>query len=208
MKKLTAIMACTALSLSFARGADIRKLFLSMPDSIMPMLTANDRLDFLDFMDSGMKAKVSNRLGGESVMTDLSGTSLTVRTSQSSSTCIAVYENRRGRMLICLITTVTADFPDSSVKFYNEDWTPAQASKIIRFPELRDFLESDALKNDSLPLLEVQSVLRLKVATATPDALEFRYTSLDYIGEDAGKYIRWFRPDGLTYRWNGRKFVR
>ena len=42
----------------------MRDVFRQMPDSIMPYLSQNNRLDFIDFLDSDMKAEVKNALGG------------------------------------------------------------------------------------------------------------------------------------------------
>ena len=59
----------------------MRDVFLQMPDSLLPYLTANNRLDFIDFLDSGMKAGVSNELGGKSEMLTLTDTTLTLQAS-------------------------------------------------------------------------------------------------------------------------------
>lgn len=47
---------------------EAKAVFVSMPDSLSPLLTAVNRADFIDFLDSKMKAKVENRFGGESEM--------------------------------------------------------------------------------------------------------------------------------------------
>ena len=38
------------------RAEDLRTLFIGMPDSIIPTLTKSERMDFLDYMDSGMES--------------------------------------------------------------------------------------------------------------------------------------------------------
>ena len=49
------------------RAEDVRMkdVFRLMPDSLFPTLSANNRLDMIDFMDSQMKAEVTNLLGGK-----------------------------------------------------------------------------------------------------------------------------------------------
>ena len=47
---------------------EAKAVFVSMPDSLSPLLTAVNRADFIDFLESKMKAKVENRFGGESEM--------------------------------------------------------------------------------------------------------------------------------------------
>ncbi|MBR6998224.1 MAG: DUF3256 family protein, partial [Prevotella sp.] len=39
-------------------------LFKAMPDSLMPYLTKNNRLDMIDFMEANMKAEITNQLEG------------------------------------------------------------------------------------------------------------------------------------------------
>jgi len=66
-----------------AQEQKLKDIFKLIPDSLMPYLTANNRLDFIDFMDSNMKAVVSNSLGGKSEMTALTDDSLSIRLSDA-----------------------------------------------------------------------------------------------------------------------------
>ena len=79
---------------------------------------------------------------------------------------------------------------------------------LIELPQLDDFLTKNALKSDSLDILRLQSFLRLMSATSVGNGLEFRYTSLDYIGEDAERYKTWLKSEPLRYIWNGKRFRR
>ena len=203
---LTAILLLSCISPAFS--ADLRTLFVNMPDTILPTLTRNDRLDFLDYMDSGMKARARNRLGGESVMTSFSDNMLTVMTSGSGRTDIVLFERRKGQALICVITTVTARYSDSRLSFFNEDWTPVSTESLIDIPVFKDYLTPQALKSDSLDVLEKQSLLRLAEITPTTEALEFTYTSVDAIGPDAALFRDFFIPGPVRYTWNGKRFVK
>ena len=40
----------------------MREVFQRMPAMMLPYLTENNKLDFIDFIDSGMKAEVRNEL--------------------------------------------------------------------------------------------------------------------------------------------------
>lgn len=207
MKKTVSIIIL-AFALTVVHATDLRTLFIEMPDSIMPSLTKSERMDFLDYMDSGMKARVTNKLGGESVMTAYSEHSLTVMTSQSGRLEMVLFPRKNGTNLICIIKTVTARFDDSRLSFYNEDWTPVDSKSLIEYPQLDDYLTKESLKNDSLDVFKKQSMLRLQSVTAVDNGLEFRYTSLDYIGEDADRFSSWFKPEPLRYIWTGKKFQR
>ena len=62
MKRIIVALMMSVVLVS-AKSADIKNLFVEMPDSIMPLLVKNNRLDMLDYMDIGMSAKVKNKLG-------------------------------------------------------------------------------------------------------------------------------------------------
>jgi len=208
IKRVLAVWAVSMLIISSVMAEDMRTLFINMPDSLMPALTRSERMDFLDYMDSGMRARVRNKLGGESMMTAFSDQSLTIVTSQSGRMEMALFPRKKNGNLICIIKTVTARFDDSRITFYNEDWTPVDGKDLIELPQLDDFLTKNALKSDSLDILRLQSFLRLMSATSVGNGLEFRYTSLDYIGEDADKYRSWFKTEPVRYVWNGKRFKR
>ena len=208
IKRVLAVWAVSMLIISSVMAEDMRTLFINMPDSLMPALTRSERMDFLDYMDSGMRARVRNKLGGESLMTAFSDQSLTIVTSQSGRMEMVLFPRKNNGNLICIIKTVTARFDDSRITFYNEDWTPVDGKDLIELPQLDDFLTKNALKSDSLDILRLQSFLRLMSATSVGNGLEFRYTSLDYIGEDADKYRSWFKTEPVRYVWNGKRFKR
>ena len=205
MKRFVTIIILV-LVVSLTKAADLRTLFINMPDSIMPMLTKSERMDFLDYMDSGMRGGVKNRLGGESEMTVLEDNMLTVKTSAAGRLDMVLFTRNNGKKLICIIKTVTARYDDSRLSFYNEDWTPVETKTVIKLPQFEDFLTKETLRNDSLADLKKQSMLRLQSVTANDDALEFRYTSLDYIGENAERFRAWFKAEPLRYIWMGKGF--
>jgi len=205
MKRITTILLL-AFAYTMASAADLRALFIDMPDSIMPTLTRSERLDFLDFMDYGMKAVAKNKLGGESEMTMLQENMLTVKTSQSGQFDMALFRKKDGKNLICIVRTVTARYPDSRIAFYTEEWKPVPIKGLIELPQFDDYLTKEALKADSLDYFRKLSMLRLQSVTPVDGGLEFRYTSLDYIGEDAEHYKTWIKPEPLRYTWTGKRF--
>ena len=207
MKRLLTVMIL-ALAVTAVRAEDLRTLFTGMPDSIMPALTRSDRMDFLDYMDSGMKARVRNKLGGESVMTQFEENMLTVVTSGAGRMDMVLFRMKNGSNLICIVNTVTAKYDDSRLSFFTEDWRPVPTEQFIELPSIDDYLTKEALKNDSIDDFMKRSMLRLQSIVPVDGALEFRYTSLDDLGQDADKYRNWFKPTPIRYTWNGKKFKR
>lgn len=208
MTRILSVLIVCLLVIGPVRAEDLRTLFISMPDSIMPMLTKSERMDFLDYMDSGMRARAGNKQGGESEMTLFKDNMLSVRTSQSGRMDMALFRKKDGSNLICIINTVTARYDDSRLTFFTENWEPVPVESLIELPQFDDYLTKDALKRDSLEILKKESILRLQSAAVTDNGLEFSYTSLEYIGQDADYFSNWFRKEPIRYTWNGKLFKR
>ncbi len=204
IKKLF-LLTAVILACAGSWAQDIRSLFINMPDSIMPAITRSMRMDFIDYMDSGMKAQDRNKLGGQSAMTAFSERALTVMTSASGRMDMVLFDRKGGGILICLINTAVTGYEDSRLAFYHGDWSPVDTDRLLEIPQLSDYLTRDALKNDSINSFLNSSLLRFQTVTAVDNGLKFRYSSLRAIGPDYEKYQSWLKPE-LTYRWNGKRF--
>ena len=85
IKKLLCTGMLAVASMAVMADSDVlRTLFAEMPDTIIPYLTRNNRLDLMDFMDSNMKAEVTNALGGKSQMTKLTSDTISVQLTEAS----------------------------------------------------------------------------------------------------------------------------
>ena len=108
----------------------IKDVFKQMPDSLMPYLTQNNRLDFIDFMESNMKAEVSNLTGGTSEMTALTDDSLSIRMSEALRVDMLLLDLDEPvdsiRQVIVFVETFLADsvYGESVCKTYSVDWQP------------------------------------------------------------------------------------
>ena len=139
MKRNIAILFSLVLGWSLSAAADLKTLFIEIPDSLLPTLTRSERMDFFDYLESGMRARARNKLGGESEMTLLEENRLSVRTSSAGEFDMSLFRKKDGRNLICIIRTVKAHYSDSRISFYNEDWTPVEQEKLIELPAFEDF---------------------------------------------------------------------
>lgn len=112
-----------------AEGLKMRDVFKQMPDTLLPTLSENNRLDFIDFIDSQMKAEVRNRLGGTSEMTVLTDSTLSIRMSKALQVDMfllktAEVADAESREVICLIETFGTDSLslESTVRFFTPTW--------------------------------------------------------------------------------------
>ena len=109
------------LSLS-VNAQDINSVFISMPDSLSPLLTKVNRQDFADFLSSGMKAVVKNRFEGKSEMLKLTDTYLKLKATSSSSEEMKLLPLNDSVNVVCVVKTYAGPAEDSSVSFYSTDW--------------------------------------------------------------------------------------
>ena len=128
MKAKWLLVAIACLLAMQGRAGDIRDAFKEMPDSLLPSLSENNRLDMIDFIDSGMKAEVSNLLNGKSEMTELTDSSLTLRVSEALKVRMLLLPTAQPvdscSQVICLLQTYGTDSLslDTRVDFYSLHW--------------------------------------------------------------------------------------
>ena len=131
MKKwLSACLFLCITSVCSAQELALRDVFRQMPDSLLPTLTQNNRLDFLDFLDAGMKAEVKNRLGGTSVMTVLTSDSLSLQVSASLRVDMLLLPLAEPldsvNQIVVVGETYLADsvYGETTVRYFTIDWKP------------------------------------------------------------------------------------
>lgn len=80
MKKHLFVLFALFITLgSYAQDKTMSELFKAMPDTLLPYLSTNNRLDMIDFIEAKMKAEVTNLLDGKTEMTALTHDSLSIR---------------------------------------------------------------------------------------------------------------------------------
>lgn len=133
-KLLLSISLFLTLGLS-AQDVTMRDMFKQMPDSLTPYLTANNRLDFMDFIDSNMNAEISNSLGGKSKMLKLTDQYAEIILNEASSMTmlllpVSVPVDSTSQIL-CMIRTYGKDVKESTVDFYSAKWRRLQTSDYL-----------------------------------------------------------------------------
>lgn len=128
MKRLLFFIALAACVSGMSAQQTIRDLFREMPDSLMPYLSQNNRLDFIDFLDSNMKAEVKNQFGGTSEMTALTDDSLSIRMNSALRVDMLLEPLQEPMdtvsQVIVFVETFLVDslYGESSVRYFTPDW--------------------------------------------------------------------------------------
>ena len=136
------------------------ELFKQMPDSLMPYLTTNNKLDMLDFIDAGMEAKVTNKFDGESILCELDSTYLRLKLNTSVEVEMKLLSssnllNDSTKHLICIVTTYGDLIKESVLKFFTSKWNSIEhditnsklISYVIHKPDTMSELTYNNVKN-------------------------------------------------------------
>lgn len=188
-----------------------KECFLAMPDSLAPLLTPVNRADFIDFLESNMRAQVTNRLEGKSEMTRLTDDFISIQTSKQSTWQMKMLAINDTTRIICAVATVSAPARDSHIRFYTSDWQPLPLDTYLpNRPTIDQFLleKPDSISTFAFEEARSQANLPLFMAELTPDdaTLTFTFDALRYMERKAGQTLQPAIRPSLVYRWSEGKF--
>lgn len=107
--------------------ATMAEVWKAMPDSLLPYLTHNDRLDMVDYIDAKMKAEVTNRMDGKSTLDTLSTDYLHLTLNEAVTVEMGLLPTDgltadSCAHVVCVITTYGSPEIESRIKFYTANW--------------------------------------------------------------------------------------
>ena len=133
MKRYVVMLGFWLATLGLQAQTTMSEMFKTMPDSIFPVLTKTNRLDLIDFLEAKMKAKVDNRLEGESEMTALTDSSLTLRLSEALTVDMALVPTVEAydscHQLVRMVYTyhlLSGKGQESLTRYFTLRWRPLQ----------------------------------------------------------------------------------
>lgn len=189
-----------------------KEIFVSMPDSILPYLTSVNRADFIDFMESNMKARVTNRFDQTTEMTELAPDYIRLNLTPESSWQMKLLSLNDTVQVVCVVYTVCAPVCDSRVAFYTIGWEALPTERHLEaLPTVSDFVKSDSIDAQegltvAFEALDVR-LLKIDLSADSSDML-VTFSTMDYIGESDRKKIEPYITPAMTFRWEEGKFKR
>lgn len=194
----------------FVRAQEMRSVFIAMPDSIAPLLTKVNKEDCVDFLDSHMKAEVTNRFGGKSEMKMLTNDYMFMQTTPISTLEMKLLPVNDSTKIVCMIKTVCSSACDSQVHFYTSDWSKKLSGKDLLQLPLADafFLPNDSLTEESVLIKKKLDMHLMKAMLSKEDtSLSFIYTTPDYLNKkDREKLLLYLRKEPIVFQWQEGKF--
>ena len=139
MKKLFLALSLMLANSAFAQTT-MSEALKSMPDSLMPYLTHNNRLDCIDFCEANMKAEVRNAFDGNSELLRLTSHYALFRLNDASSVELCLMDtdsNQAGssdtgtQQVVCMIQTYGTDLRESVISFFTTSWQQLPTNQFL-----------------------------------------------------------------------------
>ena len=133
------ILLCCCLCMVANATVNMRDILKSMPDSIIPLLSENNRLDMIDFMDSNMNAEVTNILNGKCSMPVLNDQYTKILLTESSVVEMLLLETQMQvdsvNQVLCVVKTFGTDIKESTIDFYSVKWRRLKTEDYMTQPD-------------------------------------------------------------------------
>ena len=187
----------------------MRGWLVSMPDSVMPLLTKNDRLDFIDFYEANMEAVVTNRFDGKSRMHTLTDDFVQIEYTASTDVAMKLLPVNDTTDVLCMVTTMRASVDDSRIAFYDASWQPLDVADYIVEPCMDDFRST--VQSDSAQWAWSKMDIFFRTYNLCADNTELKcvLTTLEHLSkEDREEVAPYVRHEPIVYRWTFGKYLR
>lgn len=180
--------------------------FRAMPDSLLPLLTAVNRADCIDFLESKMKAEVTNRFGKKSEMTALTDNFISLQLTAQSTWQMKLLAVSDSTYVVCTVSTVMAPAADSHIAFYTPDWKPLSTTvHLAAWPKADDFFIAPSDSSLTHEYEQVRRLTDLSLVKAELNAetsiLTFQYATTDYVEKEVSKRLVPYLKPQIAYYW-------
>lgn len=206
MKKISLLLFILCCG-QWGMAQNIRSLFLDMPETFTPLLTSVNKADFIDFLDSKMKAKIMNKFNKTSEMKILSDSYILIQMSENTTWQMKVLPTSNS-FVIAIIKTVKGPAADSSISFYSSDWKELSVSSFYEQPSIASFLKDEKASfklNNDLQALDM-SLIRLDF-NADNNELIASLSTIDYLNKETREKVEPYFNKELVLSWEGGKYL-
>ncbi len=204
MRKLI-LFLCLALAEGLPLfGQAAKDCFKAMPDSLLPLLTEVNRADFIDFLESGMRAEVTNRFGRKSEMTTMSADYIRIQLTERGTWQMKLLPLNDSVKVVCVVSTAYGPVADSDVYFYTPSWQELDGASFLQLPSKEDFLAiPDSLEDNRIrpALARMDMTLLSAELSAQSDTLTMTFHTPRLLDKETAEVVRPFIRPVRKYVW-------
>lgn len=183
------------------------KVFAQAPLEVLDMLRPSTRLDMLDYYtQADSLLTVSNALGGESRLEQVTPDYMRVSVTPVSTLEIKILQAGKKKIVMTLYTTGDDGVAkDTEVRFFDSTLKPVDGSRFLKAPELADFFNNNKHVISKEELREKVPFMAVYYAIGPGDApLTAKLTTLETLSqEDRDLLTPLFAPI-LSVPWKGK----
>ena len=204
MRKLI-LFLCLALAEGLPLfGQAAKDCFKAMPDSLLPLLTEVNRADFIDFLESGMRAEVTNRFGRKSEMTTMSADYIRIQLTERGTWQMKLLPLNDSVKVVCVVSTAYGPVADSYVYFYTPSWQELDGASFLQLPSKEDFLAIRDSQEDNRirpALARIDMTLLSAELSAQSDTLTMTFHTPRLLDKETAEVVRPFIRPVRKYVW-------
>jgi len=123
--RLFVVLAALLTSVAAAQARrTMREIWVTMPDSVIPYLNHELRVELADFWEMKAEAKVKNLLEDDTRLMKMSDSYMELKLNGSTDAVLRLLSAGDSTYIICMVKTFRAPEAESSVEFYSAGWEP------------------------------------------------------------------------------------
>lgn len=207
--KRRSILSLLALWVAVTMSAQLtpRSAVTTAPEKMLLTLENSILLDMLDYYESGVVRTFKNKAAEDTYIKEMTEATITIKTGACHDITFAVLPYGNSQIIMTIERVATPSI-DAMVAFYDSNWQPLNADKILRMPKLSDWTgkvsrDERAEIENALPFLMVD-------ASYNPATSTLRFTPQigDYVSVENTEKVKEALVEHLDYVWKGKSFKR
>ncbi|MCD7971966.1 MAG: DUF3256 family protein [Candidatus Azobacteroides sp.] len=185
----------------------MEQLFISMPDSLLPLLNQEKKVELTEHLKNGQEGKVVNKLQGETVLIALTDTYFFLQSTQQTTLEAKVLPINEYYNIICLIKTCCGPACESQVSFYTPDWKPLN-NTYFKGTKPEEFFNDISSEECKIKKAQIDlSTIQYKLEKDS-DRLTASFTLKYYWNKEEYEKIAPCLQEYISYSWQGNGFYR
>ncbi len=214
-----AIAICVALCLfstSFAEERDVRSLFLSIPEAVLPHFEPEHRVALLEQYDRDRAGYIEdaivviNNFQGRSSITQIADGFMAIRLDEEVTLQIKMLMDGRGNSVISLLYTTTSLPHMSVLTFYDDEWRRLPNEEFIEMPSWSQFLQDPSIAETNEVKMVMNAIGPLLYRCqwmSDSDVMTIQATTFENQVQAKlyPEVMKWLKSGGLRYIWQHGK---
>lgn len=187
------------------------ELWNAMPDSVIPYIDRNHRLEMTEFIGMGLSGDVDNGLQGKSKMDTIMADYIRLTLNESMVMQLKRLPSVTGDSLLCVVKTWLAPEPESELTLYTQDWQPLEQPQLVGDRPWADWRTALWTRPDTMAVADFDALrtatdLVLVAATLAPQTATITLQGTAPVALAADKPRLKAALPPRTFTWDGRAF--